>query len=198
MGSRSRKRGRTTQTAPAGRGPRAKPTTPGGHGASARPAAPTGTGSATPGAEPVGRTTKTEAKNQAVRETLEPLAEGERPPWVTYAAIFATVLGLSNVVLYAAGVRVADAGIGSAVIQGAILLVCAAGLWRAKYWAVLGFEVLMGVTTTFGSLSLLVASSLRGAAIAVGVVLVCGTFFWKLIRAMARIQMPERPGARRA
>ena len=36
------------------------------------------------------------------------------------------------------------------------------------------------------------------AAIAVGVIMVCGTFFWKLIRAMARIQMPERPGPRGA
>ena len=67
-------------------------------------------------------------------------------------------------------------------------------MWRAKYWAVLGFEVLMGVTTAFGALSLLVASSLRGALIALGVVVICGTFFWKLIRAMARIQMPDRPG----
>lgn len=143
---------------------------------------------------PTSRSAKTEAKNQAVREALEPLEKGERPPWVTYAAIFAAALGLLNVGLYVAGVRVKGAGIESAVIQGAILLVCAAGLWRAKYWAVLAFEVLMGVTTAFGALSLLVASSWRGAAIAVGVVLVCGTFFWKLIRAMARIQMPERPG----
>jgi len=113
---------------------------------------------------------------------------------VTYAAILATVLGVLNVALYAAGVRVAGAGFTSAVVQGAILLVCAAGMWRAKYWAVLGFEVLMGVTTAFGALSLLVASSLRGALIALGVVVICGTFFWKLIRAMARIQMPDRPG----
>ena len=171
MSSRSRKRGRTTRPAPA-------------HDE--------------PGAPPLDRAAKTEAKTQAVRSTLEPLAPGERPPWVTYAAIFAGVLGLLNVVLYAAGVRVADASFASAVVQGAILLVCAAGMWRAKYWAVLGFEVLMGVTTAFGALSLLVASSFRGAAIAVGVIMVCGTFFWKLIRAMARIQMPERPGPREA
>ena len=176
MGSRSRKR----------RAPRAAA----GPGAPAAPA-------------PSPRAAKTEAKNQAVREALEPLERGERPPWVTYAAIFATVLGVLNVVLYVAGVRVTgssdeEAGPLSAIIQGGILLVAAVGMWRAKYWAVLGFEVLMGVTTAFGALSLLVASSLRGALIALGVVLVCGTFFWKLIRAMARIQMPVRPGSERA
>ena len=147
---------------------------------------------------PSSRAAKTEAKNAAVREGLEPLGPGQRPQWVTYAAIFATVLGIGNVVLYAAGVRVKDAGAGSAIVQGAILLICAGGMWRAKYWAVMGFEVLMGVTTAFGALSLLVASSLKGALIAVGVVLVCGTFFWKLIRAMARIQMPQRPSSARA
>lgn len=175
--------------------PRAEPTRAELRRAAAAASAVPGTGpTATPA--PGSRAAKTEAKNAAVRAQLEPLRDGERPEWVTYAAIFATVLGLLNVVLYVAGVRVADGGALSAVIQGGILLVCAAGMWRAKYWAVMGFEVLMGVTTAFGALSLLVASSLKGAAIAVAVVLVCGTFFWKLIRAMARIQMPARPGAR--
>lgn len=178
MASRSRKRRRPVSPAVASAG---APPTP-----AAAPEGDAGT--------PLDRAARTEAKNEAVRATLEPLAPGERPRWVTYAAIFAAALGLLNVGLYAAGVRVADAGFGSAVVQGGILLVCAAGMWRAKYWAVLAFEVLMGVTTTFGALSLLVASSLRGALIAVGVVAVCGTFFWKLIRAMARIQMPRRPG----
>ncbi len=187
MGSRSRKRGRT--------GSRARTAPAGDAAASTAEAATTLLAPAPAEAEPLSRTARTEAKNAAVRATLEPLAPGERPPWVTYAAVLATVLGVLNVALYAAGVRVAGSGYASAVIQGAILLVCAAGMWRAKYWAVLGFEVLMGVTTAFGCLSLLVASSLRGALIAAGVIVVCGTFFWKLIRAMARIQMPERPGA---
>ncbi len=170
-----------------------------GAGAPGRPAAAAPADVVAADAPPPGdRAAKTEAKNAAVRATLEPLAPGERPPWVTYAALFAGSLGLLNVVLYLAGVRVADAGALSAVIQGGVLLVCAVGMWQAKYWAVMGFEVLMGVTTAFGALSLLVASSVKGAAIAVAVVAVCGTFFWKLVRAMARIQMPQRPGPRRS
>jgi hypothetical protein len=173
LGSRSRKRGRTTQ-----------PDRP----APAR----------APAGDPPDRTAKTEARNQAVRETLEPLAPGERPPWVTYAALFALTLGVLNIALYAAGLRPTGADFTGTVLVGLVLLVCAAGLWRAEYWAVLGFEVLLGVTTTFGALSLLVASSIAGAVRALVVIAVCGTFFWKLIRAMARLQMPDRPGPRSA
>jgi hypothetical protein len=171
LGSRSRKRGRTTQ-AP---------------GSSTAPGA-----FSPPVPEPQGLSAKTEARNQAVRDTLEPLAPGERPPWVSYAAIFALALGVLNIGLYAAGVRATGADFTGTVLVGVVLLVCAAGMWTSQYWAVLGFEVLLGVTTTFGALSLLVANSVTGAIRAVLVVAVCGTFFWKLIRAMARIQMPER------
>ena len=156
----------------------------------------TGPHSGDPGAPPADRSARTEAKNEAVRRTLEPLGPGQRPAWVTYGAVFAAALGLLNILLYAGGVRVAGGSFANAVVGGAILLVCAAGMWQARYWAVLGFEVLMGVTATFGALSLLVASSVKGAAIAVGVIAVSGTFFWKLIRAMARIQMPQRHAAR--
>ena len=156
---------------------------------------PSGDPAATAAAPGAGasRGSRTEAKNAAVRATLDPLAPGERPPWVTAAAIFAAGLGILNIVLYLAGVRVEGSTFAGTVILGAILLVAAAGMWAARYWAVLGFEVLLGVTCVFGALSLLVASSVTGAVRSVVVVGVCGTFFWKLIRAMARIQMPQRP-----
>jgi len=189
LGSRSRKRGRTspatvpTPGAPAARGPRPLVA-----------AAEADVDDAPAAADaPLDRAARTEAKNQAVRETLEPLAPGERPPWVTYAALFALTLGVLNIALYAAGLRATGANFTGTVLVGLVLLVCAAGLWKAQYWAVLGFEVLLGVTTSFGALSLLVASSLAGAVRALIVVAICGTFFWKLIRAMARLQMPDRP-----
>ena len=74
-----------------------------------------------------------------------------------------------------------------------MLLVAAAGLWRARYWAVLGFEVLLGITAVWGFLSLLVASNVWGALLALIVLAASGFLFYKLIRAMARIQMPRRP-----
>jgi hypothetical protein len=65
-------------------------------------------------------------------------------------------------------------------------------MWRMRYWAVLGFEVLLGVAIVFAALSLLVASNVQGALLAVAVIAVAAPLFWKLIRTMARIQMPAR------
>ncbi len=143
------------------------------------------------------RAVKTEARNQSVRDRLEPLGPGERPAWVTAAALLAFGLGTLNIVLYLAGVRVEGATLGGTVLVGLILVACAGGMWLAKYSAVLAFEVLLGITAAFAALSLLVASSVAGALRSVVVVAVCGTFFWKLIRAMARMQMPARPGEQR-
>ena len=73
-----------------------------------------------------------------------------------------------------------------------MLLVAAIGMWRTRYWAVIGFQVVLGISCVAAALSLLVASSVGGAVRAVLVLAICGTLFWKLIRAMARIQMPQR------
>jgi heme A synthase len=58
---------------------------------------------------------------------------------------------------------------------------------------VLGFQVLLGVLLVFAGLSLLLASNWQGALLSLAVIALAGTLFWKLVRAMARIQMPERP-----
>jgi hypothetical protein len=138
---------------------------------------------------------KSERRNMEVRAQLEPLAEGERPPAVTIAAVIAFVLGLSNIVLMLAGYKVKNAGGGAtpggAVLFGAILFLAAWGLWNKRYWAVLGFQVLLGLIVVIAALSLLVASAWEGALLCVAIVGLGGWLFWKLIRAMARIQMPK-------
>ena len=45
------------------------------------------------------------------------------------------------------------------------------------------------------ALALVVVSKWWAAALCVVVLGLSGWLFWKLIRAMARLQMPERPGA---
>ena len=65
-------------------------------------------------------------------------------------------------------------------------------MWRLKYWAVLGWEVLLGVTFIGALLSLLRASNAYGAILAVVVMALTGPLFYLLIRQMARIQMPTR------
>lgn len=49
---------------------------------------------------------KGEIRNQEAREALVPLAEGERPPVVTFGAILAALIAISIVATYAAGVKV--------------------------------------------------------------------------------------------
>ena len=64
-----------------------------------------------------------------------------------------------------------------------------------KYWAVLGFECILGLQIVVFSLAFTRVQKWwfgLGLLVAIGLL---GWLFWKLIRAMARLQMPERPGA---
>jgi hypothetical protein len=137
------------------------------------------------------------ARDEAARAELEPLAPGERPLAVTIAALLAFAIAIANLVLYLAGweVRGRDPELGGALVVCAVFVLAGAGMWRTRYWAVIGFEVLLGVLIVSAALSLMLASNISGALLSVAVIVVAGPLFWFLIRAMARIQMPERPGA---
>ena len=58
------------------------------------------------------------------------------------------------------------------------------------------FTALLGLAVVIFSLLLIRAESLLAVAIAVVVIGGAGTLFWFLVKSMARIQMPARPGAR--
>ena len=134
-------------------------------------------------------------RDEAARAALKPLAPGERPLAVTLAAILAAVLGLSNVVLLVAGYEVNDnsgQSTAGALIFAALMAAAATGMWQCRYWAVLGFEALLGIAIVFSALSLMVASNLAAVALCVGIVAIASPLFWFLIRAMARIQLPSR------
>jgi hypothetical protein len=135
------------------------------------------------------------AKDEEARRQLVPLAPGERPKWVTVAAVVALVLAVANL---GAAAFVEDkptvAEWRQAALQAAILMIAAAGMWKAKYWAVLGFEVLLAFAAVYGAASLLLASNVEAALLGLVVMLASGFLFYKLVRAMARIQMPARPG----
>ena len=88
---------------------------------------------------------KAEVRNQEAREALEPLAEGERPLVVTIGAVIPALIALSIVVGYLAGVEVdGEKPRLAQVLAPALLMgVMAWGMWRARYWAVLGFQLLL-------------------------------------------------------
>jgi hypothetical protein len=103
------------------------------------------------------------------------------------------VFAVANVILVLAGWEVdGRRPIASGLIFAAVMLAAAIGMWRLKYWAVLGWEVLLGVTFIGAMLSLLRAGNAAGVALSVIVMALTGPLFWLLIRQMARIQMPKR------
>jgi hypothetical protein len=141
---------------------------------------------------------RSEQRNAAVRAGLTPLAPGERPWPITVGALLALVNGLVQLVLYLAGVKFKLGGTRPAafsVILFAILMfACAAGMWRLRYWAVLGFQALLAIVILTFALLLIRASSVTGAAISIVVVAAGGFLFFKLVRVLSRIQMPKYPG----
>jgi len=132
-------------------------------------------------------------KDEAARAALVPLAPGERPWPVTLSAVLAALFAIANVVFLLSGWEVdGKSPVASGLVFAAVMLAAAVGMWRLKYWAVLGWEVLLGVTFIGAMLSLLRASNLQGVLLALLVMALTGPLFWLLIRQMARIQMPSR------
>jgi len=147
---------------------------------------------ATEGAAPP--PSRSERRNAEARARLRPLAPGERPGAVTAAAILAVVLAVGNIVFLVAGVKVGGKHPAtSGVIAFSVLMAAAAvGMWKTRYWAVLGFEALLGISILIAALSLTVASNWQAVALCLGTIAICAPLFYKLVRAMARIQMPQR------
>ena len=128
-------------------------------------------------------------KDEAIRATLEPLAPGERPGAVTVAAVVAALLGL---LLAVQALLDDDADVRGLLIFAVVMFVAAAGMWKAQYWAVLGFEFFLGLTLVFAGVSLMFAGNVLGVVYSLAILAGSGVLFWKLVRAMARIQMPKR------
>lgn len=143
---------------------------------------------------------RSERRNVEARTALVPLAAGERPGAVTAATVVSGLLAL----IFTASAVVA--AIGSVEISGeepsplplavfaAVLCLMTWGLWRTRYWAVLGFQMLLVLFMLSSALGLVQVSTVLQALGTVFLLLGSGLLFYFLIRAMARIQMPERPG----
>ena len=138
---------------------------------------------------------RSERKNQEARDALVPLREGERPTAVTVAAIVAFLLATGNLIAFAIGVKVDGqrAPIGTVTFQALLMYTAAWGMWHVRYWAVLGMEAILAILIVILAVLLFKASNIQTALILLAVIAPAGFLFWKLVRAMARIQMPERP-----
>ena len=118
---------------------------------------------------------------------------------VSIGATISALIAASIVIAWAAGaeVKVGNTDLSERpnpfqVFPPAILFaVMAAGMWRSRYWAVLGFEAIMAILMV-GSFITLIAATDAFKAITSGAVLVgAGLLFWFTVKALARIQMPE-------
>jgi hypothetical protein len=143
---------------------------------------------------PADLASRAEARNQAAREALEPLSEGERPTVVTLGAIVSGLICASILVAYAAGVEVEGERPSAAqVIAPSLLMgVMAWGMWRARYWAVLGFQVVVLFLIIAAALGLVRAGNSVQVVGNLILISVCGAFFYYMVKALARIQMPDR------
>ena len=138
-----------------------------------------------------------EEANELIRAELEPLEPGEIPGAIKIAAAVAALIAIGNLVGFAAGLEVdgKEPQKTGVIAFSALMLIAAVFMLRRSYWAVLGFQALLALVVIIAALSLMVASNLYAAALCLGLIAGAGTLFWFLIRAMARIQMPERPNS---
>ncbi len=138
---------------------------------------------------------RAEERNQAAREALEPLEEGERPLVVTIGAVISALIVLSIVIGYLAGTEVnGEKPAFVQVLAPSLLLgLMAYGMWRARYWAVLGFQLILVFLIFSAVYGLALQAATVGQILAtLGLLAATGTFFYFMVKAMARIQMPTR------
>jgi hypothetical protein len=138
---------------------------------------------------------RAEQRNQEAREALQPLADGERPTVVTVGAVIAALIALSILAGYLAGVKVngGTPKLPQVLAPALIMGVMAWGMWRARYWAVLGFQLLLVFVLFSAFFGLLVsASTVSQFAGTIALLLGAGALFYFMVKAMARIQMPTR------
>jgi hypothetical protein len=138
------------------------------------------------------------ARDEAAREALEPLGEEERPGVVTVGAAFAALVAL---IFWVSAVVAAFT---DATVEGnepsplplaafALLMsMMAWGMWKARYWAALGFQMLLVLFLLAAVAGLVSATTLLQFVGTTLLIALCGTLFYFMVKAMARIQMPHR------
>jgi hypothetical protein len=152
------------------------------------------------------RAARTEAKNREAREALDPLEPDERPGVVTAAAVISALLVTGTLISYFAGVEVstfddfgtktgeAKPNLFFTVVSSLVLGLMTYGLWKARYWAVLGFQTLLVLLIVITILALVQATEVIRALGLFAFLLGSSFLFYRMVKAMARIQMPDRGG----
>jgi hypothetical protein len=177
----------------------ARPAASGSAPAATRAPASSGTPAADATPAPAsGAYARSRARDEAARAALKPLRPGQRPTAVTVGAIAAAVLAIANLIALAFGYNAGEdtvspgSNVTGSIIAAAVLALVAYGMWKARYWAVLGMQTLLALTIVVSALGLIQAVNWWAFVLVSLILVLSGTLFWFLVKAMARIQMPER------
>jgi hypothetical protein len=138
---------------------------------------------------------KAEERNREAREALEPLQEDERPLVVTIGAVLSGLLAVSILIGYVSGAEVSGERpeLVQALAPALLIGVMAWGMWRARYWAVLGFQTILLFLIAAAAFGLVLRTLSAVQIVAnLGLLAISTTFFLFMVKAMARIQMPHR------
>jgi hypothetical protein len=135
-------------------------------------------------------------RDAQLRAELKPYAAGERPRPLQVAVAAAAVLAVAVIVGLASDHRLSRQG-GSWYGGGFIavfLVALSVAMWQKRYWAVLAFEALLAFQVVVTSLALIVSSAIWSTTVCVVSIGLSGWLFWKLVRVMARLQVPVSAG----
>jgi hypothetical protein len=150
----------------------------------------------TAAAAPVGPAPRrsAEERNAAVRAELVPLAPGERPWSIRISALLALIVGVGDLVdVLVSGSHSfggTHASVGGVILFSFVMIICAMGMWRMRYWAVLGFQAVLAIVILIFALLLIRASNLLGFIVPIVIIGGGGVLFFKLVRVLSRLQMP--------
>ena len=133
-------------------------------------------------------------REEHAQASLTPLEPDERPPALLVAVAVAALLALAVIVgaLTIHSLSHHGGSLPGGVFLACVLALLALGMYRRRYWAVLGFEALLTFQILATSLALVVASTLLAAGLCLVSIVLAGWLFWKLVRVMGRIQAAER------
>ncbi len=139
---------------------------------------------------------RTEERNAAARAALTPYEPGERPWPIVVSALTAFVLGALTLVLFLSGAKVSGQkpSLSVVVVYTCLMFGCASGIWRMRYWAVLGFQTLLAIGILGFALAAIRVTSAGWLCVCLLVIVFAGFLFVKLVRVLGRLQAPSRTG----
>ncbi len=106
------------------------------------------------------------------------------------AALLATGVAVGALTIH--DLRSHGGSVPGGIFIALVLARLAVGMYRRRYWAVLGFEALLAFQILVTSLALVIATTILAAALCLLSIGLGGWLFWKLVRVMGRMQAGER------